>query len=100
MTGRRLSRATTNADVMAWVDAQLAKGARLRAQVEVRLNGLRLEQQLTTLREARGLSQRQVVRRVVTALGGAPAGRGRSTFAPQARTPRVAVRSRRRSRLR
>jgi predicted XRE-type DNA-binding protein len=62
MTGRGQAMATTKADVMEWVEAQLAQDARLRAQVEVRLNELRLEQQLAALREARGLSQRQVAR--------------------------------------
>jgi predicted XRE-type DNA-binding protein len=56
--------ATTKADVMEWVETQLAQDARLREQVEVRLNELRLEQQLAALREARGLSQRQVARLV------------------------------------
>ncbi len=54
----------TKADVMEWVETQLAQDARLREQVEVRLNELRLEQQLAALREARGLSQRQVARLV------------------------------------
>lgn len=56
--------ATTKADVMEWVEMQLAQDARLREQVEVRLNELRLEQQLAALREARGFSQRQVARLV------------------------------------
>jgi predicted XRE-type DNA-binding protein len=56
--------ATTKADVMEWVETQLAQDARLREQVEVRLNELRLEHQLAALREARGLSQRQVARLV------------------------------------
>ena len=55
---------TTKADVMEWVETQLAQDARLRDQVEVRLNELRLEQQLAALRESRGLSQRQVARLV------------------------------------
>ena len=49
---------------MEWVETQLAQDARLRDQVEVRLNELRLEQQLAALRESRGLSQRQVARLV------------------------------------
>jgi predicted XRE-type DNA-binding protein len=56
--------ATTKADVMEWVETQLAQDTRLREQVEVRLNELRLERQLAALREARGLSQRQVARLV------------------------------------
>jgi predicted XRE-type DNA-binding protein len=64
MTGRGQAMATTKADVMEWVETQLAQDARLREQVEVRLNELRLEQQLAALREARGLSQRQVARLV------------------------------------
>jgi hypothetical protein len=51
--------APTSDDVMEWVETQLAQDVRLREQVEVRLNELRLERQLTTLREARGLSQRR-----------------------------------------
>jgi predicted XRE-type DNA-binding protein len=64
MTGRGQAMATTKADVMEWVETQLAQDTRLREQVEVRLNELRLEQQLAALREARGLSQRQVARLV------------------------------------
>ena len=64
MTERGQTMATTKADVMEWVETQLAQDARLREQVEVRLNELRLEQQLTALRETRGLSQRQVARLV------------------------------------
>jgi len=56
--------ATPKADVMGWLEAQLAQDARLREQVEVRLAELRLEQQLAALREARELSQRQVARLV------------------------------------
>ncbi len=64
MTGRGQAMATTKADVMEWVETQLAQDARLRERVEVRLSELRLEQQLAALREARGLSQRQVARLV------------------------------------
>jgi predicted XRE-type DNA-binding protein len=64
MTGRGQAMATTKADVMEWVETQLAQDTRLRDQVEVRLNELRLEHQLAALREARGLSQRQVARLV------------------------------------
>jgi predicted XRE-type DNA-binding protein len=64
MRGKGQVMATTKADVMEWVETQLAQDARLREQVEVRLNELRLEQQLAALREARGLSQRQVARLV------------------------------------
>jgi hypothetical protein len=53
MTRRRPARATTKADMMAWVEAQLAKDARLRTQVQVRLNRLRLEQELPARRKAR-----------------------------------------------
>lgn len=56
--------ATTKADVMEWVDTQLAQDARLREAVEARLAELRLEQQLAELREARGLSQQAVARLV------------------------------------
>ncbi len=52
--------AKTKADVMEWLDTQLAQDTRLREAVEAHLAGLRLEQQLAALREARGLSQRQV----------------------------------------
>ena len=118
--------ATTKAEVTEWVEAQLVQDARLREQVEVRLNELRLEQQLARLREARGLSQRQVARlvgvsqpaiaklesgtvknlqlktlmRMVTALGG----RLQVEVVPPShalgRMPRVAVPPRRRSRPR
>jgi predicted XRE-type DNA-binding protein len=64
MTERGQSIATTKADVMEWVETQLAQEVRLREQVEVRRNELRLEQQFATLREARGLSQRQVAQLV------------------------------------
>jgi DNA-binding XRE family transcriptional regulator len=56
--------AKTKADVMEWVDTQLAQDARLREAVAARLAGLRLEQQLVALREARGLSQGQAARLV------------------------------------
>ena len=56
--------AKTKADVMEWVDTQLAQDTRLREAVDARLAELRLEQQLATLRETRGLSQRQVARLV------------------------------------
>ena len=49
---------------MEWVNAQLAQDTSLREAVEAHLAGLRLEQQLAALREARGLSQRQVARLV------------------------------------
>ncbi len=52
--------ATTKSEVMRWIDEQLEGDAALRQQVDERLNELRLEQELTALREARGLSQRQV----------------------------------------
>jgi transcriptional regulator with XRE-family HTH domain len=55
---------TTKADVMKWVNAQLAQDAELRRQVDERLAELRLEHQLTTLREARGLTQAQAARAV------------------------------------
>lgn len=64
MTGRGQAMATTKADVMEWVETQLVQDRRLREQVDVRLAELRLEQQLAALREARGLSQRQVARLV------------------------------------
>jgi predicted XRE-type DNA-binding protein len=56
--------ATTKSHVMQWIDEQLADDAALCQQVEERLNELRLEQQLTALREARGLSQTQVAKMV------------------------------------
>jgi hypothetical protein len=46
----------TKADVVAWIDAQVARGVRLRAQVEMRLRQLRLEQQPAALREVPGPS--------------------------------------------
>ncbi len=56
--------AKTKADVMEWVDTQLAQDTRLREAVEARLAELRLEQQLAALRQARGLSQGQAARLV------------------------------------
>jgi len=56
--------AKTKADVMEWVDTQLAQDVRLREAVEARLAELRLEQQLAALRQARGLSQGQAARLV------------------------------------
>jgi predicted XRE-type DNA-binding protein len=126
MIERGQAMATTKADVMEWVETQLAQDARLREQVEVRLNELRLEQQLARLREARGLSQRQVARlvgvsqpaiaklesgtvknlqlktlmRMVTALGGRLQVEVVPPSRAQGRTPRAAVPSRRRSRPR
>ena len=46
--------------VMQWIDGELAKDARLASRVEGELARLRLEQDLVALREARGLSQRQL----------------------------------------
>ena len=117
--------ATTKADVMEWVETQLAQDVRLREPVEVRLNELRLEQQLTMLREAHEFSQRQVARlvgvnqpaigklesgrsirqlktrmRMVAALGGRLHVEVIPPSRAQGRTPGVAVHSRRRSRLR
>jgi hypothetical protein len=57
MTDRR-ARATTKADMLAWVEAQLAKDARLRARVDVQLNRFQLEQELGARREARGEPRR------------------------------------------
>jgi transcriptional regulator with XRE-family HTH domain len=54
--------ATTKADVMEWVEQQLAQDTKFREAVETRLTELRLEQQLAQLRQARGLSQQQVAR--------------------------------------
>lgn len=58
LKGARMAR--TKREVMAWIDEQLACDAVLRQQVDERLNAMRLEQELTALREARGLSQSQV----------------------------------------
>ena len=48
--------------VMQWIDDELAKDGRLASRVEDELARLRLEQDLVTLREGRGLSQRQLTR--------------------------------------
>ena len=48
--------------VMQWMDEELAKDARLASKVEDELARLRLEQDLVTLREGRGLSQRELAR--------------------------------------
>ena len=50
--------------VMQWIDEELARDARLAARVEGELARLRLEQDLVTLREKRGLSQRQLAHTV------------------------------------
>jgi hypothetical protein len=50
MTARRV-RATTKADMLAWVEVQLATDARLRARVDVQLNRFRLEQGRAARRE-------------------------------------------------
>ena len=50
--------------VMQWIDEKLAGDARLASRVDGELARLRLEQDLVTLREARGLSQRQLARTV------------------------------------
>lgn len=52
----------TVADVNAWMDAQLARNPDLRARVAQRMAELRLEEELVALREARGLTQRQLAR--------------------------------------
>jgi predicted XRE-type DNA-binding protein len=56
--------ATVQGEVMAWSDEQAARDAALRQAVEEGLNELQLEQQLTALREARGLPQAQVAKLV------------------------------------
>ncbi len=48
--------------VMQWIDEELTKDAALASRVEGELARLRLEQDLVTLREARGLSQRELAR--------------------------------------
>jgi predicted XRE-type DNA-binding protein len=53
-------RSTTQSAVMAWIEDQLARDAKLRQRVEELLNEMRIEQDLVALREARGLSQSQL----------------------------------------
>ena len=50
--------------VMQWIDEELTRDARLASRVDGELARLRLEQDLVTLREERGLSQRQLARTV------------------------------------
>ena len=50
--------------VMQWIDEELARDASLASRVEGELARMRLEQDLVTLREERGLSQRQLARTV------------------------------------
>lgn len=48
----------------AWVDEQLKNGKDLRAQVDKKLDELKIEQQLLRLREEQGLSQSQLAKRL------------------------------------
>jgi DNA-binding transcriptional regulator YiaG len=48
--------------VMEWIDDQLKANPRLAREVDETLNEMRLEQDLTALREKRKLSQRQVAK--------------------------------------
>lgn len=50
----------TTQQVMPWIEDHLARDPALRQQVEVQLHAMRLAQELRALREARGLSQKQV----------------------------------------
>jgi DNA-binding XRE family transcriptional regulator len=47
-----------------WIDDQLNQDAALRQQVDEALNEMRLEQDLIALREARGLSQSELAKRI------------------------------------
>lgn len=47
---------------MRWIDGQLGADPRLAREVDELVNEMRLEQELTALREKRGLSQRQAAR--------------------------------------
>jgi hypothetical protein len=56
--------ATVKADVMRWVGDQVAADPQLRERAEARLAALRIEQDLVALREARGLIQARLARRL------------------------------------
>jgi len=51
---------------MQWIDGQLEKSVDLRREVDVLVNGMKLEQDLIALREQLGLSQRDVAKRLGT----------------------------------
>ncbi|MCX6618589.1 MAG: helix-turn-helix transcriptional regulator [Acidobacteria bacterium] len=51
-----------NSSFMKWMDSQLDADPQFRSQVEQALAELRVQQDLTALREERGLSQRRVAR--------------------------------------
>jgi transcriptional regulator with XRE-family HTH domain len=50
--------------VMQWIDHELARDPKLAEQVDAELARLRLEQDLVALREARGMSQRALARKI------------------------------------
>jgi predicted XRE-type DNA-binding protein len=61
-TVRTAKRASTERAVLRWMDKQLARDAWLARRVDELLNKMCLEQDLVTLRKARGLSQSQLAK--------------------------------------
>ena len=55
---------TTRTPFMQWIDEQLDRDPLFRKKVEETLNGMRIEQELAALREARGLSQTGLARKL------------------------------------
>lgn len=55
-------RSRTQRSVMSWIDNQLERDARLKQQVEEMLNEMRIEQDLVSLRQRKGLSQSQLAK--------------------------------------
>lgn len=51
---------------MKWVDGQLRSDAALARDVDVLVNEMKIEQELVALREKKGLSQREMARRLGT----------------------------------
>lgn len=64
MTTKTVKIKKTKDEVQEWVEAQYRRDPGLRKRVEARLAEMRLEQELVALREARGLSQTDVARRL------------------------------------
>lgn len=63
-TTDRKRRKTTRRAVMAWAEAELVRDPALAREVEGLLDEMRIAQDLATLREAGGLSQSQLAKRL------------------------------------
>lgn len=57
-------RKEVKSEFMEWLDDQLEQDPELRKRVDIALNEMRIEQDLTTLRAARGLSQAALAKRI------------------------------------